>query len=435
MSKVRKYHFLPVCAFIVLNIGINYISSDDKDGLWAASQNVGKTYYVSVNGSDRNDGSINHPWGTIQHAGRTAKAGDTVLVRGGIYREGEIWLQAIYGMGGRYGQMLTIKAYPGEKPIFVNAERPFIIECDYIRIEGLNFQNGKSLSAGGINRTDIQLVGNSFVGSGYGWDAIGTSGNNILLEGNVCDIKGNLADTQGHCYYIMHGKNIIIRNNIGRGPTGYGIHIFDQRRGGDPPDFERLIKDVIVEGNIISNSEKRCGIIIAAYDHARVENVIIRNNILYNNAGPGIFIPGIAANVKVFNNTIFGNKEGAAFLAYGKPQEVSNLIIKNNIFDIASSPGQRGPEYHVIIGNKNPGFFLENNLYWPGPIRLKSISDPSGYTGDPLFVNAMERDFHLRKGSAAIDKGASLSEVPKDRDGINRPQGSAFDIGAYEFHD
>ena len=105
--------------------------------------------------------------------------------------------------------MLTIKSYPGEKPIFVNAERPFIIKCDYIRIEGLNFRNGKSLSVGGLTRTDIQAVGNSFVGSGYGWDAIGTGGNNILLEGNVCDIKGNVVGTQGHCYYIIMGRILL----------------------------------------------------------------------------------------------------------------------------------------------------------------------------------------------------------------------------------
>jgi len=434
MGKGRIYHFLAICAFFGLNVLINCSSFGSKNNLWAESQVIGKTYYVSVNGSDGNDGSINRPWGTVQHAGRTAKAGDTVLVRGGIYNEGEIWLRADYGHGGRNGQMLTIKSYPGEKPIFVNAERPFIVECDYIRIEGLNFQNGKSLSVGGLNRTDIQAVGNSFIGSGYGWDAIGTGGNNILLEGNVCDIKGNVVGTQGHCYYIMHGKNIIIRNNIARGATGYGIHIFDQRRSQDPAGFERLIQDVIVEGNIVSNSEQRCGIIIAAYDHARIENVIIRNNILYNNAGPGILIPGIAANVKVFNNTIFGSKDGAAFFAKGNPKEVKNLIITNNIFDITRSPGPGGPEYHVIIENKNSDCILENNLYWPGPIRLKNISDVSAHTGDPLFVNPMERDFHLRKGSAGIDKGVSLNEVPKDKEGINRPQGSAFDIGAYEFH-
>jgi hypothetical protein len=227
----------------------------------------------------------------------------------------------------------------------------------------------------------------------------------------------------------------MIRDNIARGATGYGIHIFDQRRSQDPPGFERLIQNVIVEGNIISNSEQRCGIIIAAYDHARVENVIIRNNILYNNAGPGILIPGIAANVKVFNNTIYGNKEGAAFFAKGNPNEVNNLIITNNIFDLSGSTGPRAPEYHVIIESKNSDFILENNLYWPGPRRSKNISDASAHTGDPMFVNPMGRNFHLRKGSGAIDKGISLSEVPKDKDGVNRPQGSAFDIGAYEFHD
>jgi len=434
MRKVRIDYLLVIWAFIGFNIILNCGGFGSKNDLSATSQISGKIYYVSARGSDWNDGSMNRPWGTVQHAGRTAKPGDSILVRGGIYNEGEIWLRGDYGHGGKLGQILTIKSYPEEKPIFINADRPFIIECDYIRVEGLNFQNGKSLSVRGLNRTDIQLVKNSFVGSGYAWDAIGTSGNNILIEGNICDIKGNVVGTQGHCYYISHGRNIIIRNNIGRGSTGYGIHIFDQRRSEDPPGFERLIKDVIIDGNILSNSEQRSGIVIAAYDHARVENVIIRNNILYNNAGFGIFVPGIASNVRVFNNTLFGNRGNGAFYAKGGPKDVNGLLIKNNIFDMFSSPGQRPPAYHVIVENDNSSIILENNLYWPGPIRLKNISDGSAHTGDPLFVNPMERDFHLRKGSAAIDKGVSLSEVPKDKDGINRPQGSAFDIGAYEFH-
>lgn len=45
------------------------------------------TYYVSKNGSDSNDGSKNSPFLTLGKAGEVAKAGDTVIVGGGIYRE------------------------------------------------------------------------------------------------------------------------------------------------------------------------------------------------------------------------------------------------------------------------------------------------------------------------------------------------------------
>jgi hypothetical protein len=43
-----------------------------------------KDYYVAQNGIDANDGSENKPWRSIQHAARTAQAGDTVY-------ECELW--------------------------------------------------------------------------------------------------------------------------------------------------------------------------------------------------------------------------------------------------------------------------------------------------------------------------------------------------------
>lgn len=395
-----------------------------------ASSSAEEIYYVSPTGSDGNSGSQKNPWATVEHAARKSKPGDTILVRGGTYQEGEVWLRAVHGHGGAQGKLLTIKAYPNEIPVFVNSKRPFIIECDYIRIEGLHFKNGKSIGAGGINRTTIQLVNNSFTGSGYAWDAIGVSGNNILLEGNVCDINGNTAGTQGHCYYISHGSNITIRNNMAKGMTGYGIHVFDQRRSEDHPGFERLINNVIIEGNMVSHSQQRSGIILAAYDHARIENVIIRNNVLFNNAHSGISIPGIVSNVRIYNNTLFGNGENALSI-YGTTRDVTNVEIKNNIFDLTNSKSSNA--YHVSNEKGNTSLVLQNNLYWPKPLRLNKLSDSSAVIGDPRFVNPSTGDFRLKGGSAAVDQGMAFEDVSRDRDGVPRPQNSTFDIGAYEY--
>jgi parallel beta-helix repeat protein len=393
-----------------------------------ASINAGEIYYVSPTGSDGNSGSQNNPWANVEYGARKAKPGDTIFVRGGTYQEGEVWLRAKFGHGGAQGKLLTIKAYPNEIPVFVNSKRPFIIECDYIRIEGLHFKNGKSIRGGG---NTWQMVNNTFTGSGYGWAAIEVGGTNILLEGNKCDINGNSVGTQGHCYYIGHGSNITIRNNMAKGMTGYGIHVFDQRRSGDPPEFERLIKNVIIEGNVVSHSEQRSGIILAAYDHARIEDVIVRNNVAFNNPGAGIYIPGIVSNVKVYNNTLFGNREMALSI-YGTTRDVTNVEIKNNIFDLTNSKGSNAD--HVWNGSGNTSVVLQNNLYWPKPLRLYKLSDSSPIIGDPHFVNPKEENFHILPGSAAIDKGIPLGEVSHDKDGIKRPQGTASDLGAFEFH-
>lgn len=51
---------------------------------------------------------------------------------------------------------------------------------------------------------------------------------------------------------------------------------------------------------------------------------------------------------------------------------------------------------------------------------------------DEAFVDAAAHDYHLADGSAAIDAGEALAEVPHDRDGVARPQGAGWDVGAYE---
>ncbi|MFQ5800006.1 MAG: choice-of-anchor Q domain-containing protein [Bacteroidota bacterium] len=49
-----------------------------------------------------------------------------------------------------------------------------------------------------------------------------------------------------------------------------------------------------------------------------------------------------------------------------------------------------------------------------------------------LFEDLANRDLHLKAGSMAIDAGTSENAPSVDRDGVSRPQGAGFDIGAYE---
>ncbi|HEY9720637.1 MAG TPA: right-handed parallel beta-helix repeat-containing protein [Oscillatoriaceae cyanobacterium] len=61
--------------------------------------------FVAPNGSDRNNGSAGAPFLTLQHAIDAARAGDTIVMRGGIYRE----------VAKLAGKRLTIQAYPHEQ--------------------------------------------------------------------------------------------------------------------------------------------------------------------------------------------------------------------------------------------------------------------------------------------------------------------------------
>jgi hypothetical protein len=52
--------------------------------------------------------------------------------------------------------------------------------------------------------------------------------------------------------------------------------------------------------------------------------------------------------------------------------------------------------------------------------------------GNSKFVDPLHDDYHLRFGSAAINRGIDAS-VYTDLDGNPRPSGAGFDIGAYEY--
>ncbi len=56
-----------------------------------------------------------------------------------------------------------------------------------------------------------------------------------------------------------------------------------------------------------------------------------------------------------------------------------------------------------------------------------------GSSSSPFFANPSEADFHLRENSPAIDSGSSIDAPSDDFDENSRPQGTGYDLGAFEF--
>ena len=84
-------------------------------------------YYVAVDGSDQNPGTLRQPFATVQNAQRFVNAGDTVYIRGGNYimQESQIARkQGIYSYvtdlnkSGSENARINYWAYPGETPVF-----------------------------------------------------------------------------------------------------------------------------------------------------------------------------------------------------------------------------------------------------------------------------------------------------------------------------
>src|SRR5262245_26739014 len=77
-------------------------------------------FYVAVDGNDANQGTMAQPFATVERAQMAASAGDTVYIRGGVYRfsgtQDTIGIE--FTKSGAAGRPIKYFAYQGEVPIF-----------------------------------------------------------------------------------------------------------------------------------------------------------------------------------------------------------------------------------------------------------------------------------------------------------------------------
>jgi hypothetical protein len=432
---------------IVVNVGGKASNADQTFTVRA-----GTIYVVSTNGSDSAACSLSAPCANIGHvASDVMKAGDFLLVHGGTYTGDTVWIRSDQGQSGAAGMPKVIKNYPGESPEETNLSDNFLVDANYITVSGLGFPDGASLDLVGwasANQQGDRLINNSFRGT-TSYDAIGVTGQNHFVGGNDCELSGSSVGTEGHCYYIAESSNIDLAYNLAEGEGGYGIHIHEEVRA--TPDHQRIIQHVLVHGNVVTGSPQRSGMIVQVDDCSPTcyknyaSDIQFYDNIVYANDLVGIEVNGIAQNVTVYNNTFYQN--GLLSLGIGgtSPSQLSGVDVANNAFyQGANSNCQNNctwfPQGHVQIDSAAKGVTVRSNYYGPGSPAFfdgngsaMASPDSTATTGNILFVNAAQLDFHLQSGSVAIDKGVTLSSVPYDFDGLSRPQGSAYDLGAYEY--
>ena len=179
-----------------------------------------------------------------------------------------------------------------------------------------------------------------------------------------------------------------------------------------------------------------------------VQNSRIENNLLYNNHASGISLysidggGGSTGNV-VVNNTVLPGRATAAGRSTSKTAapatrsattSCSATIRTRGAIDISadSLPGFTS-DYNVVISRftTNGGNSIRRS---PNGKRNRAKTRTRSSPLPPhLFVNPAGDDYHLQTGSPAINAGTSSFAPPVDLDGLPRPAGGAFDIGAFEF--
>ena len=211
-----------------------------------------------------------------------------------------------------------------------------------------------------------------------------------------------------------------------------------------------------IYGNIIYHADTKTtnaqGIYIEGLDSGVLDNTdwyIYNNLIILPYAKNGIAIRNNNLRAKIYSNTIYQGSgvANAGFWIKNKfATTIDNIVIKNNIFYSAST----SVEPINITETLGPGCEVSNNLIYSPmsrPISYLgsgiSLSTWNSYSfvgtdieGDPLFNNISNLDFTLKPCSPARDVGAILgSPFNIDILGRQRPTGTSYDIGCYEFVD
>jgi len=163
-------------------------------------------YYVAPNGNDAKKGSREEPFATVQHAQEIVNPGDTVFIRGGLYKMNESQIAQktrIYACitylnkNGTENKRINYWAYPGEKPVFDYSD----VKPEGYRVIAYQVA-GSWIHIRGLEVIGVQVTIKTHTQS----ECIEINGSNNILE------QLGMHDGQAIGIYCLNGSNNLILN-------------------------------------------------------------------------------------------------------------------------------------------------------------------------------------------------------------------------------
>ncbi len=425
--------------------------------------------YVDKNhpdASDSNDGSRNQPWKTIVHAANTAIAGDTVLIKAGIYEDGKI----VVANSGEPDNKIIFSAYPGhERQAVIKGASFFSQGNSHLTISGLKITNSPSHGIRIEGHTDPALppVTDILITGNHTYD---TCSSGIAIwgikwgqdPGNYDNIK-NVIIEKNLVELGTHGcKNEII--TVANGASY--IHVRDNEiRLGDPNmtggdegiDFKEGVRNSSIYRNYIHHLSDKAIYIDGGSDprDPQITNIHIYDNIMMHLPSAGIVVTteglGDVDGVYVYNN-IAAHTDSDGFRVYGHPDGVAAGGTVRNVHFINNTATQTGRYYgggFRVDHESASGIVIENNIAWNNKtydirgeaetiIQSNLCADPAAFCTikmNPEFLDSEKEDYRLAPSSPAIDQAITSAYLNPEFDiaGTPRPQGLSSDLGANEY--
>ena len=405
----------------------------------------GHVYYVSPGGNDANAGTQTAPWLTLQKAGDVARAGDNVIVLPGTYQgfrpRNSGTAQAPMRFLAQPGVVVTS---PG--PSNSNSDNIWVRDVDYVVIDGFESHQraARRHRRAGRARRQRHRRRRSATASAT-TTAAGAS--SPASRATCCSrTTRRRSPAIEHGIYVSNSgdRPIVRRNHVHHNnASGIQLNADPAQQGDDPndPQGDGIIEDALIELNVIHDNGAAGG---AAINLASVRSSLVRNNLLYDNSSSGIagWDDGDGNQYGTRDNRIVGNTivqpANARFAIGLKNGSINNSVFDNILIhtgsrgslevDPASQPGLQS-DYNIVVDVFSDDNDFLNLAEWRAlGFDLHSIvststavfADAGRQRLPPRARAARPRRRHRRRRSAGRSRGTS------------RPQGRAFDMGAYE---
>jgi parallel beta-helix repeat protein len=341
----------------------------------------------------------------------------------------------------------------------------YVDNSDYPILENLDISNG-SLGIWVYSSNNGIIRNNKITRTSQGitlYTSANGSNNNWLIQNNEVSMIGRdprfNCRTTGPCdmegISIQDGSNNIFEYNRIQGDEGNAV-VFYSGLANIYPSENNIVRynridDVGVQNNDV-NSMLSGGIVFAA-TNANLVADNTKNNLIYGNVISNIRVhdggttgsalistwrkPANGFSILFYNNTVYNSDR---CLTLGAVTEPNGVLFKNNIclnIDLE----------HLRIMGGQTGIDSDSNIFYPDFTTAFNIGnvinnfngyknytgrDENSKIGNPLLTDPDNFNFVPAIGSPAIDAGANVG-LTADFEGTPVPQGSAPDIGAFEY--
>ncbi len=407
------------------------------EGGQQALQTAGNLYYVSLTGSNTNNGSQNQAWKSIDYAVSRLKAGDTLYIQEGVYKETvdlkssgtESAYISIVGLGNVVIDGATLGYY---EPVFDTKGYSYI---QFFNLEVNNARSGVEISPGS---THILINGLTTHNSQFAVkmkDASYITVLNCYATGSRNGFRGEgvVHDVLFENIETYFSKDVY----PGYDPNAY--------INGDGFIFENQTYNLTFR-NIITGNHSDAGIDIKG------ANVLIENITTFNNTN-GMKLWG--NNITVINALSYGNKTQRTVSAgnvdgmgvnvrSGSTTIINSTFVDNEQEDMKVGPlGTLRLENSIVARQSSTGkllgkygIYTEKNVLWyrVGRSTPEFTLLSGSLWANPDFVDWANKDFRIKSTSKAIDRGLANSLLPTyDLDYNDRIYNSVVDLGAFEY--